>query len=160
MRKTILLLTVMLILFAATALAQTKSITIPATAFKPMNSDGAYYTGERYAYPDTGSTYNHWGAPIDLPHDAKVVKVTLFYYDATGSQITLRIQRTNLYNNDYIRPFTIVSDAAGSTSVPATKSASGYMRVNNTGYEHICWIHFGSTGSSYRIWGVKIIYNE
>lgn len=160
MRKTILLLGVMLILFGTTAIAQTKSITIPATAFKVMNPNGGgYYTGERYAYPLSGATYRHWAAPIILPDNAKVVKVTLFYYDSAGGNITFRIQRTNLYNNSYTRPFEVVSDAAGSTSVPATKSASGYMKVNMSGYEHVAWIYFG-TDSGVRIWGVKIIYNE
>ena len=157
MKKTIIFCLAILV-FASISSAQTKSITIPATAFKSMNTDGESYTGERYAYP-LNTTYTHWAAPIYLPDEVKVVKVTLFYYDGTGSQITLRIQKTNLYDNSYTRPFEIASDLAGSTSTPATKSASGYMKVNNTGYEHIAWIHFASA-TNVRIWGVKIIYNE
>jgi hypothetical protein len=158
MKKTIIFCSVMLLFLTSTLLAQTKSMIIPATEFKPMNTIGEAYTGERFAYP-TSTAYTHWGAPIYLPDGAQVVKVTLFYYDDTGGQIILRIQRTNLYDNSYIRPFEVTSELAGSPSIPAVKSASGYMKVNNTGYEHIAWIYF-SSATNVRIWGVKIIYNE
>jgi hypothetical protein len=157
MKKTIIFCSVILLFLTSTLLAQTKSITIPATAFKPMNTTADAYTGERYAYP-TSTTYTHWGAPIYLPDGAEVVKVTLFYYDGTGSKIQLRIVKTNLYDGSYSIPFYLASDLAGSAVTPATKSVSSYMKVNNTGYEHVVWIYF-SSATNVQIWGVKIIYN-
>ena len=151
---------IFMVLFCTIGLAQTKSLTIPVTAFKPMTHNGEYYMGESFGYTDPGATYRHWGTPIYLPDGAKIVKVTLFYSDDTGSVIRCRLRRTNLYNGTATDNYDFYSDLDGTESVPAAKSESGYMVINNSGYAHIAWLYFYDSGDGARVWAVKLIYIE
>ena len=114
-----------------------------------------YYLGETYGNLYVTSTYHYIGAPINLPNGAKVTKVTLFFIDPGASKIDLYVKRTNLYNG--IGTSNFAMSTIGSAAGIRNQSDSGYMKINNSGYEHVVylWLPFDP---AYRVFGVKIIY--
>lgn len=159
MKKAFFIFGILLFLASSTALAQTKSLIIPANAFKAMADNATWYIGESYAYPHSDTTYNHWGAPVYLPDGAGITKITFFFEDDGPLDITLNLVKTNLYTGAKETKFQIVTtgDIDGRRYM---SNGSDFLRINNSGYGYVLWIAWGGIGGDYRTWGVKIIYIE
>jgi hypothetical protein len=161
MKKSLLIASLCLLILAPSALAQTKDIMIPAAAFRPGADHATYHIVNGYARLDTGSPYNFMTAPVNLPEDAKIVKMTIFFKDNGTGYLRVFLYRMNLYTGDWTTHFDI--ETTGDTSAIRSQSdSSGYLRIKNGGYQTWLRLYFSDTtiGTSYHLYGVKLTYNE
>ena len=96
MKKVLLVGFLALILMSSLAMAQTKSLMIPHSQFKPGDSIADYNLNASYCYIRPGSLYGSFMAPVILPEDAKVVKMVAYFKDQGTGNIHINLQDHNL----------------------------------------------------------------
>jgi len=139
------------------------SIIIPASEFvvgQPGATGVHYYHGNYFGIYDD-ATYRVFYAPVFLPHGAQVTSMIVFYEDDSTYNITVKLQRRNMYNgteND-LCSWTSSSDTSGWQTHKISPISVG--TINTTGYAYYLYAYF--TGSSQlselSILGVRINYN-
>ena len=122
------------------------------------NDGGSYYAGD-YLHPENDSTYNHFYAPVHLPHGAQITSIVVRYYDNSTGHVLVRMRRRNMYNNtsqnmcDWSSPGTS-PDWQGHKIAGLT-----YWTVDNSGYGYYIWIYFSENTSNLMVEGIRINYN-
>ena len=153
-----------LIIFVAGPL-QADSIIIPASEFV-VGQPGAtgdtihYYHGSYFGVYDD-CTYRYFYAPVFLPHGAQVTSVIVFFEDDSTYNISVYLQRRNMYNGSVntMCNWTSSSDTSGWQTHKISPISLG--NINTTGYAYYLYVNFSGASnlSELSILGVRINYN-
>lgn len=166
MLKTFFLVSLLLI---ATGIGLADFLTIPATAFRPWNTDtgGIYYVGiysnNRYVYTkEQAGTSGYLYAPVYLPHGVRIDNMILFYYDnhATADIVCRLVKNYQLSDNaEYL--FTAESSGA-MDSIQYTGDWTldqGNRFINNNSHQYVVRVQLEAASSNLKLYGVQIRYH-
>ena len=153
-------LVVFFIFLAVSTTIIADSIMVPISDFRPVYNTATekvhFYLGEQYGYLTSTSTSPWIMTPVELPDGAKLVKITLFFYDNGAEHIRCYVIRANVYNGTRTTNFSLIT--TGAEDAYRNQSDSGYMKMNMGGYTHVIYLNM-PYGLAYRVRGVKLIYN-
>jgi hypothetical protein len=138
------------------AAAGTQYLHISGSGFTPMYSDtdATYYSGGCTYSAGSSSTHAFFNYPIALPYNSVINSVRFYYYDASATDMTLRIRQMN-DGDDWSDVATITSTGDAGLSY---RSVSGltYL-VDYTNYSYVVQVQ-DAYGSTMRLCGVRIGY--
>jgi hypothetical protein len=127
-------------------------------SIKDDNAGGSYYRAD-YLQPQSDSTYNHFVAPVHLPHGAQITSIVVRYMDNTTGNITVRLLRRNMYSD--ISQWMCDWSSSGELSAWQGHKITGltYWTVDNSGYGYYIWIYFSESSTNLMVEGIRINYN-
>jgi len=142
------------------------SVMIGPANFIPASSEATYELPSGwYLYAQSGSQDRHFYAPVQLPHNAVISSVVVFYYDNDSGSLTVSLKRNNLYADSPAKFEQILCswESAGAEAMAKSYKISpvAYSTVNNGGYIYRLDLYFSSETADDMIsfGGVKIIYS-
>ena len=161
MKKSVLTLSMVAAFFLIPMLlqAQEESIMLGSMDFVPYQDDNDYWRNATEFYSETGAIYRYFSAPIHLPDGVRLKRVTLFFHDSGASGVQMRVYRNNKFsgNQDQVIGTTTSSGTPGDGSIVAYASWT-YNLIQNTGYSYSLRIYFEGSGSAYKFYGARVVY--
>lgn len=139
--------------------AQNKVITIPGTAFRPIdnNIQMNIYGADDSAYKDSGTSNNIY-APLTLPDGAEIKQVKMYYYDKEDNfNIWAGIYVDDLQSLNSNNLLGVQSFGAPEYS-SAEVNGTGTQIIDNDANSYSLYGIFDAPGTNLRIKAIKITY--
>lgn len=119
--------------------ARTGYISVSAAAAQPIMNGYSYYKNWGYIQ-NSGSSTEFFFVPLQLPHNATVTKLTVYWYDASAAaDMTVTLRRVDHINQYYIMAPSLGSTGSAGYNSSFTSSISQAV-INNTLYSYILYI--------------------
>jgi hypothetical protein len=161
MKKSVLTLSMVTLffLFPLVLQAQEQSLMLGPADFAPYLDDHDYVRRSYELYSTSGASNQYFYAPIHLPNGVRLKRVVLFFHDSGSGFLLLNVIRDNKYNfySEDVIGFTLTSGTPGNSTLTAGANWA-YNLINNNGYTYTLMIHFNESGSEYKFYGAKVIY--
>lgn len=120
---------------SARAAANDGFLTLPAPAFRPFASDSLFSNQGRYLFHQGGT--NLYIAPVNLPQNSTVTKMTFHYYDNEISKSTVaKLQRTEFGIGDF--PDMAIAESELVGNGPVYDDTIDYAVIDNRKYGY--WV--------------------
>ena len=114
--------------------AKTSYIAVAAAAFHPV-VDGYYYSNQGHTLWNDDGDSDYYAAPIQLPHNATVTKLTFYWWDGSSVDGHCTLYRTDLTGGEVVMAEAWTSGNAA-TSDSSQDDTIVYATVDNSQYTY------------------------
>ncbi len=147
--------------------AMTGTISIPGLAFQPFDGAGILVrdiSGGGVTPSSSSSVLSY--APIQLPNNATVTKLSFYWADSSNSNGNVSLYRTDMQGNENAMAAAFSSGGSsgggGGTTVTSSSSTTtiSSAAIDNTAYSYYLYLNLpiDSNGASIKAYGVTVEY--
>jgi hypothetical protein len=145
-------------LTAETLRAQTAYISVPAAAFQPITDSLGYVFGDYGLFSGGSGAPDVFYAPVLLPHGSTVTKMTLYFIDNLGEDVTVELYRYDLVALQ-VYPMAEASSSDTPTGVGSNYDDSiSYAQIDNASNAYYLRASFPAPVSDLQLRAVVIEY--